>query len=255
MKKYSLYTLLLCCCFAFWNCQSKNKVVTDTSPVKEATQAATSMLEDATGWAVLFDGVSGANWRGYGKDDFPAKGWGVDKGALTLIAKSKGGDLITKEQYENFDFRFDFRLTENANSGILYLVQELEGKPIYLSAPEYQLIDDASYIKKSKGEAAVTKHHLTADNYDLQSAPANKKLNPFGQWNTGRIVINQGQVEHYLNGEKVVEYKLHSPEWKAMVAGSKFADWEAYGQAKKGHIGLQDHGDSVSFRNIRIKRL
>ena len=96
---------------------------------------------------------------------------------------------------------------------------------------------------------------MTGDNYDLQSAPTTKKFNPAGQWNVARIKVKDGHVEHYLNGEKVVEYDLWSPEWNEMIAKSKFADWDAYGQARKGYIGLQDHGNQISFRNIRIKRL
>ena len=241
------------------SCQQESKTVKENTKSTPATTSTAKKEMPASSakkgeWVVLFDGVSGGHWRAYGEEAFPSEGWTVTNGALTLLAKSGGGDLITREKYENFDFELEFKIPKAANSGILYLVQELEGKPIYLSAPEYQIIDDANYLKIAEGDASVTKHHLTADNYDLQTA-TNKQLNPVGQWNKARIVINNGHVEHYLNGAKVVEYDLWSPAWKEMVAGSKFADWEAYGQAKAGHIGLQDHGDGISFRNIRIKRL
>ena len=255
MKIIRIAAFLGCCFFTLVACQTENKEVVKeaTPPAVTSPSPAQTTLEEAE-WTVLFDGISGANWRSYEEDKFPNKGWTVKNGALSLLAKSGGGDIMTKEEYENFDFRFEFNLEKGANSGILYLVQKIKDKPIYYGAPEYQLIDDEYIIKESKGDESVIKHHLTADNYDLQTA-TNKKLNPAGQWNAARIVINNGHVEHYLNGDKVVEYDLGSPKWKAMVAGSKFADWEPYGKARKGHIGLQDHGDGVSFRNIKIRKL
>lgn len=236
-------------------CQQEKKAAVETPATKSAAVKTNQAPSSPVGeWVTLFDGISGAHWRGYGEKGFPENGWTVKNGALTLLEKSKGGTLITREQYENFDLELEFNLGKGSNSGILYLIQEIDGKPAYYSAPEYQLIDDADVIAKSKGDESVVKHHLTADNYDLQSAPATKKLNPAGKWNKARLVINNGQVEHYLNGEKVVEYTLQSPAWKAMVKESKFADWE-YGKSMKGHIGLQDHNNMVSFRNIRIKKL
>lgn len=260
LKQFLQFTLVIFLIGLTVNCQQKNKPVVENKPAATAVaeQPKTNIAPSAKGeWTVLFDGISGANWKAYGEEEFPDAGWTVKNGALTLLAKSKGGTIITKELYENFDLELEFQLDKGANSGIMYLIQEIEGKPAYYSAPEYQLIDDADYFERAKkeGDMSIVKHHLTGDNYDLQSAPKDKKLNPAGSWNKARIVIKDGHVEHYLNGEKVVEYDLGSPEWKAMVAGSKFADWEAYGKAKKGHIGLQDHGNMVSFRNIRIKRL
>lgn len=250
------FSFLMLVIISFFSCQQKNKAVTEGGKKSTvAPQPKTNVAPSANGeWTVLFDGVSGAHWKGYNEEGFPDVGWTVTNGALTLLEKSKGGTIITNEQYENFDLELEFKLEKGANSGILYLIQELEGKPAYYSAPEYQLIDDAHTIEISKGDASVTKHHLTADNYDLQSAPATKKLNPAGQWNKARVVIKNKKVEHYLNGEKMVEYTLHSSEWKEMVTNSKFAEWP-YGDSTKGHIGLQDHGNMVSFRNIRIKRL
>ena len=256
MSKSIFFVVISSLAFLATSCQQNDKAVkaseentaTTTAPEKETISSPKGE------WMVLFDGISGEHWRGYGQDAFPSKGWTVKNGALTLLAKSGGGDIMTREKFHNFDLQLEFMTAKGANSGILYLIQEIEGQPMYKSAPEYQIIDDDNYIKISEGDPSVTKHHLTADNYDLQTA-ANKKLNPAGQWNSARIVLNKGHVEHYLNGTKVVEYDLWSSDWEAMVKGSKFADWEEYAKEDKGHIGLQDHGDMVAFRNIRIKEL
>ena len=253
MKKYIFQILAICCLYLLFSCQQDKSTATKTV-TSTPTTTAPEVKKEKGEWTVLFDGISGAHWRKYGTNHFPDSGWTVNQGALVLMPKSGGGDIITKEKYQNFDLQLEFMTAEGANSGIFYLAQEVEGQAIYLSAPEYQIIDDENYIKISEGDPTVTKNHLTADNYDLQSA-TNKKLNPAGQWNAARIVVNNGHVEHYLNGAKVVEYDLWSPEWKQMVQASKFADWKEYGKAKEGHIGLQDHGDMISFRNIRIKRL
>jgi len=257
------FPLLVLFCLSLTNCQQKNKTVAEganTSTVAQQSKTApkTNVAPSADEeWTVLFDGVSGAHWRSYNGDGFPEAGWTVQNGALTLLDQSKGGDLITQETYGNFDLELEFNLAKGANSGIFYLIQEIDGKPAYYSAPEYQLIDDANYheLAKKEGDPSITRHHLTGDNYDLQSSPATKKMNPAGQWNAARIKVKDGHVEHYLNGEKMVEYDLWSPAWNEMIAKSKFADWQAYGQARKGYIGLQDHGNQISFRNIRIKRL
>jgi len=259
-KQISPILLSLFLLFLTTNCQEKSKEVTESqtsTTVAEQPKTNVAPTTSTGEWITLFDGVSGGHWRAYNEEGFPGEGWTVTNGALTLLEKSQGGTIITKESYENFDLELEFMLAKGANSGIFYLVQEIEGKPAYYSAPEYQLIDDANYyeLAKKEGDMSIVKHHLTADNYDLQSAPSDKKINPAGQWNKARIVLNNGHVEHYLNGEKAVEYDLWSPEWKEMVAASKFGEWEAYGQARKGHIGLQDHGNMVSFRNIRIKKL
>ena len=252
MKKYIFPIVVICCCYLLCSCQQNKSTITKTETKTTLVTPETKKAADE--WTVLFDGISGGHWRKYGTTNFPDKGWIVDQGALVLLPKSGGGDIITKEKYQNFDLQLEFKAAKGANSGIFYLVQEIENQPAYKSAPEYQIIDDDNYIKISEGDPSVTKHHLTADNYDLQTA-ANKKLNPAGQWNSARIVLNKGHVEHYLNGAKVVEYDLWSSDWEAMVKGSKFADWEEYAKADKGHIGLQDHGDMVAFRNIRIKEL
>ena len=259
MKVFKYASFLFLALF-FLACQSKTvqKVSqkTEDMPKPEATEMGLNNLitqeEIAEGWQLLFDGRSADHWKGYTKETFPDKGWKVENGMLTVIEKGTGGDIITKEKYENFDFKMEFQLTEGANSGLLYGVVEQPGTPIWHSAPEYQLIDDFNYISKYGVED--TKTHLTADNYDMESAMG-KTLKPIGEWNEARLVINNGRVQHWLNGKKVLEYDLWSPQWEAMVAKSKFAKYKEYGRAKRGHIGIQDHGNTVNFRNIKIKKL
>ncbi len=212
--------------------------------------------EKEAGWQLLFDGKSTDQWRGYNHDAFPTKGWDIDEEGNLMVFKSDGsedgfgGDIITKEQYENFELQLDFLVSDTGNSGILYRAIEVEGTPIWHNAPEYQILDNQAYAKE--GEESST--HFTAGNYDLHAVPAGLPK-PVGEWNTARIVVNGKQVQHYLNGNKTVEYVIESPEWNELVANSKFSEYPSYGRALKGHIALQDHGHLVKFRNIKIKPL
>ena len=204
--------------------------------------------ERADGWRLLFDGNTLGGWRGYQKESAP-EGWKVEDGAIVLAGK-RVGDLITADQYENFEFAFEWKISANGNSGVFYLVQEKpELRNTYSSGPEYQVIDEAGHPDAKNGP---DRH--SAANYALQ-APARNTAKPVGQWNQGRIVKRGAHVEHWLNGEKVVEYELWGDAWKAQVAASKFSKMPAYAQAKKGHLALQDHGDPVSFRSLKIKVL
>jgi Domain of Unknown Function (DUF1080) len=204
--------------------------------------------ERAEGWKLLFDGTTATGWRGYNKDVAP-EGWQVVDGTITLDG-SKVGDLITVDEYENFDFAFEWRISKNGNSGVFYLVQEKpELKNTYNSGPEYQVLDNEGHPDAKNGP-----DRFAGANYALQ-APTKSDTKPVGQWNQSRIVKNGAHVEHWLNGEKVVEYELWSDNWKAQVAKSKFNAMPAYGTAKKGHLALQDHGNPVSFRSLKIKVL
>ena len=167
---------------------------------------------------------------------------------LTLTGAG-GGDLITKEEFDNFAFEMEWKISEGGNSGLMFHVAEADTLgATYHTGPEYQLLDNERHP-----DAKIEKHRA-GDNYDLQKSTV-ETVKPAGEWNETRLVVNNGVVEHYLNGEKVVEYELWTPEWEEMVANSKFVDFPAYGLAKEGHIALQDHGDEVSFRNIRVKEL
>ncbi len=204
--------------------------------------------ERADGWRLLFDGTTTTGWRGYKKDAAP-DGWSVGDGTLSLTGK-KVGDLITADEYENFEFAFEWKISPNGNSGVFYLVQEKpELANTYNSGPEYQVIDNDGHPDAKNGPD----RHAAA-NYALQP-PVKNVARPVGEWNQGRIVKRGAHVEHWLNGEKVVEYELWSDAWKAQVAASKFSKMPAYATSKKGHLALQDHGDPVSFRSLKIKVL
>lgn len=214
--------------------------------------------ERVNGWHLLFDGETTRGWRGYNRETFPDTGWAVVDGMLVVGTMATnadvpvGGDLVTDEAFSNFDLRFEFRLSEVANSGVLYLVIEESDAEIWHNAPEFQVLDDQAYIDMGTMDMRT---HLTGDNYDLHAATGDRILRPLGDWNEGRIVVDGAYVEHWLNGYKTVEYELGSPEWEALVAESKFAEFPRYGRAVSGPIGLQDHGRLVWYRNIKIKIL
>jgi Domain of Unknown Function (DUF1080) len=202
--------------------------------------------EKAEGWKLLFDGTTLNGWRGYRQTGVP-DGWKVVDGTIARVGK--GGDLVTADQFDNFELKIDFKISPRGNSGIFYRGVEKADGPIYHSAPEFQVLDNAGHPDAKNGP-----DRFCGANYAL-NAPTKDACKPAGQWNSARIVVNGAHVEHWLNGEKVVEYELWSPTWKKGVLASKFKEWPEYGMAKKGHIGIQDHGDEVAFRNIKIKPL
>jgi hypothetical protein len=196
------------------------------------------------GWRLLFDGRTTAGWRGYHRQDMPA-GWEVVDGALTRVAEA--GDIITLDQFTDFELALEWKISPGGNSGIFYRVTE-EGDDGYFSGPEMQVLDDATH---ADGQSRLTS---AGSAYGLYAAPAGV-VRPVGEWNEVRIVVNGRHVEHWLNGQRVVSYELLSPEWEAKVKATKFAQWPEYGRASRGHVALQDHGDWVAYRNIRIREL
>ena len=246
MKKLSLLLSLLIV-FSFSYAKKKKG---DNTLTKE---------EKKEGWVLLFDGKSTDQWRGYRKDDFP-KGWVIEDGALKCNGSGRGeagvkdgGDIITKKQYQNFQLKLEWKVSEGGNSGIFILGQEVEGDPIYKSSPEMQILDNERHNDANLGKNGNRK---AGSLYDMIPAvPQNAK--PAGKnWNTVIITVEKGIVIYNQNGENVVEYHLWTEDWKKMVTDSKFKDWPNFADpASKGHIGLQDHGDDVWFKNIKIKEL
>jgi hypothetical protein len=197
------------------------------------------------GWQSLFDGKTLDHWRGYKSDSVPG-GWKVVDG---IITKETGtGDIVTREQYGNFELELDWKLGVGGNAGIFYRGTE-EYDHIYWSAPEYQLLDDAT---APDGHNRLTSAGAA---YALYPPPAGV-LHPAGEWNTARIIVRGNHVEHWMNGKKLLEYELGSPDWTAKVEASKFKDWPNYGKATRGYIAIQgDHDGTLSLRNIRIREL
>lgn len=214
------------------------------TPISQPAPNTLSAAEQQAGWKLLFDGRTTAGWRGYMKDSMPA-GWQVVDGALTRV--DRAGDIVTREKYRNFELMLDWKLSPNGNSGIFY--RGIEGPDaIYFSAPEMQVLDDNGH---SDGKSELTS---SGSVYGLYPAPRGI-VKPVGEWNTARILVNGNHVEHWLNGKRIAAYELGSADWSTRVANSKFKQWPEYGKATEGYIGLQDHGDWVAYRNIRIRVL
>ncbi len=209
--------------------------------------SATALLAaDAPAWETLFDGTSTAKWRGYKQTDFPAKGWVVEGGALKV--QGGGGDLVTRDSYESFELLWEWKVSAGANSGVIYHVSE-QFDASYQTGPEYQILDDAKHPDgQNPKTSAGALYALIAPNTD-------KQLRPVGEWNKSRLVIYGSHVQHWLNGKLIVQYDLASPELKELIGVSKFKDMPQFARVTSGHICLQDHGDAVWYRNIRVKRL
>lgn len=201
--------------------------------------------EKEKGYEVLFDGSSMKNFRGYKSEKIGA-GWSIKDKALFFNGKG-GGDIVTKKAYANFDMKFEWKISPGGNSGVMFRVGLGDYAP-YQTGPEYQILDDS---KHNDGKNKLTS---SAALYGLFIAK-DKKLNEVGKWNTGRIVVNGNQIQHYLNGKKVVDTTMGSEQWKEALAKSKFRTWKKFATKKKGHLAFQDHGDKVWYRNVRIKTL
>lgn len=210
-------------------------------------------------WELLFDGKSMSKWRGAKLQDFPKESWTIDDGILSVAdtggeESAAGGDIVTIKKYDDFELQVDFRLSEGANSGIKYYVDtdlnKGEGSSIGL---EYQLLDDATHPDAKLGSHEGSR--TLASVYDLIQADVAKPANAIGSWNTAHIKSMEGKVEYYLNGAKVLEFDRFSDDFEQLVKESKYAKWKNFGQFPEGHILLQDHGDRVDFRNIKIREL
>lgn len=201
--------------------------------------------EQAAGWQLLFDGESLDQWRTYRKPA-PDLEWQAVDGELRLTRRG-GGDLITRSTWAGFEFALDWKISEGGNSGIFFLAGE-SSRPIFFIAPEIQILDDARHRDRKLAS------HRSGSLYDMIAAPPESQK-PAGEWNSVVISHLQGHLQVWQNDVQTVDIQIGSEQWKALVAGSKFADWEGFGSLSSGHLGLQDHGDVVSFRNLKVRSL
>jgi hypothetical protein len=218
----------------------------------------TNMLtakEQAEGWILMFDGKTTTGWRGYNKPTFPDSGWAVEDGALRCVASGMGeaggagGDIIYDRKFKDFHLKIDWKISAGGNSGIFYLGQEIPNEPVWKSAPEMQVLDNTTHPDAMLGKDG---NRQAGSLYDLIPAvPQNAK--PVGEWNEAGILVYQGTVVHFMNGEKVLEYHIGTPDWNKMIKASKFNEFPEFGKYLEGYISLQDHGNDVWYRNIRIK--
>jgi len=220
-----------------------------TAGAQAPTDNTLTAAEQKAGWKLLFDGKTIDQWRNY-KGTEIGTNWTIVDGAITLTTPRRAVDIISKDEFTDFDFTFDWQLAPAppaGNSGVMFYVIE-QGDATYYSGPEYQLLDNATH---PDGKNPLT----SAGSCYALYAPARDASRPIGEWNTSRILINKGKVEHWLNGEKIVTYDMNSQDWKDKVAGSKFKEWPEFGLARKGHLALQQHGAKVAFKNLKIREI
>jgi hypothetical protein len=201
--------------------------------------------EKADGWKSLFDGKKIEHWRNFKQDGINPK-WVIQDDAMHLTGKG-GGDIITRENYENFDFRLEWKIAEAGNSGIFILGDE-KGKRVYSHAPEIQILDNERHKDRAKTS------RRSGSLYDMIAAPAESQK-PAGEWNKVRIMLNKGHLQVWQNDVQTIDVKINGDKWNELLAKSKFAKWQGFGLNKSGFLGLQDHADPVWFRNLKVKVL
>lgn len=215
-------------------------------PLFAAEPNSLSAKEKAEGWKLLFDGKTLEGWRGY-KTEAIGTPWKVQDGTLTLTA-AKAGDIMTKQEFADFELTFQWKISKAGNSGVIYRVG-LGESASYRTGPEYQVLDNLEAKDNKLG------NHLAGSLYDIGAEAPRDLVQAVGEWNSSRVRVKGWNVEHWLNGKKVISIDLASPEGKAAIAQSKFKDWPKFASLAKGHIAFQDHGDVVSYRSIKIREL
>ena len=253
IKISTIFAILL-----LWQCSdSKNNVGSKPTSINQIANNTLTETEKAAGWKLLFDGKTTNGWRNFKKQTIGSS-WIIEDEAIVLNAQQKdgggwqvkdGGSIITDEKYENYELNLEWKIGKCGNSGIIYNVVEGDKyEEVWHTGLEMQVLDNTCHPD------AKIKTHRAGDLYDMISCK-NETVKPAGQWNQVRLIINNGKVEHWLNGSKVVEFEMFTDKWTQMIANSKFQDRPDFGKARKGHISLQDHGDRVHYRNIKIKEL
>lgn len=232
-------------------CDSENNSVSKQNAMSAAPLNTLTDSEIANGWELLFNGEDiSENWRGYKMDTVPTK-WEVEDGAIFFNPNNygTGGDIISREQYSEFEFALEWKVAPASNSGIFYhAVESDEYEFPYETAPEMQVLDNDRH-----GDGKIESHR-SGDLYDLLKSSV-ENVRPVGEWNSVRIVVRGNTVQHWQNGEKVIETTMWDDNWDALIADSKFATWPGFGKSNVGHFALQDHGDPVWYRNLKVRKL
>ncbi len=233
------------------------KVETDEKKELDVVLNTLTEEEKSDGFILMFDGLGFDGWRGYNKANFPDGGWVIDNGTMKVEGvDGQGGDIIYDRKFKDFHLKLEWMVYEDdtigmGNSGIFYLAREIENEPIWISAPEMQIIDNKKLREYYPDSSPM---QMAGSLYDLVAAEP-QNVRPAGQWNSVEIILKDGQITQMQNGAMVAEIIINSDEWNMLVAASKFSSYEYFGVYEPGYIGLQDHGDNVWFRNIRIKEL
>jgi hypothetical protein len=259
MKKLTYcFAVLLVLLFAGYNLNGQGKTKTKKSAqtvIQQDKQPDNTLTDNEVknGWKLLFDGYTSAGWMNAKSKTFPSTGWEIKDGMLKVTPENgAGGDLVTIDKYRNFELTVDFKYTKGANSGIKYFVDtEVNNGEFASIGCEYQILDDKN---NPDAKAGIAGNHTLASLYDL-IAPVNIKDNGTDNWNRAIIIVKKSHVEHWLNGQKTVEYERGTKAWKDLVATSKFKTFPGFGEIAEGRILLQEHGGAVSFKNIKIRKI
>jgi len=246
MKTQLMTVGMLAFAVGFSSCN--NVKTTDESA---QTEESATVVEDA-GWIDLFDGKSLDGWHGFNKTG-EVNNWVVEDGALVCLGAAEGdtgGDIVTDGEYGNFELSWEWKVDKGSNSGVMYhVIEDPKYKAPYETGPEYQVIDDIGFPGK------LEEWQKAGADYAMNLPNDKKELKPVGEWNSSKIIFNDGHVEHWLNGEKIVEFEAWTDEWNKEKAEGKWKDYPDYGTATSGKIALQDHGHKAYFKNIKIKEL